>query len=261
MPTTRWSEVARAADADPAVRRAAIGGLIVRYLPAFRAHLTRHHGLSIHYADDVLQGFVCDQVVATELIGRADRARGRLRGYLLGALRHYLSRVRRGVRAKKRAPARPPVSLSAAAPDESGAADWPVADDRAGGADAFDIEWARQVLAETAARMSAESSDPDRARVYRLFDLRVFGPVYRGDAAPDYARIVRELGFASPSQASNALVTGKRTFARLLRGVIAEYAADPAEVEEELADLWRIASTTGPGSGPSAVPESLEVSP
>jgi DNA-directed RNA polymerase specialized sigma24 family protein len=252
LPTTRWSEVARAADADPAVRRAALERLVGQYLPAFRAHLTRRRGLSPHDADDVLQGFVCDQVVVAGLLAGADRDRGRLRAYLFAAIENHLSRVRRYDRAAKRAPASRPLSLDDHGHDngDQGAGGGPGGMAAAAGeADVFDLEWARRVLGETADRMRADSAarpDPDRQRAWALFEMRVLRPTLDGDEPPPYAEVVRRLGFASPAQASNALVTGKRTFARLLRAVIGEYAADPGEVEAELNDLWAAVSARAP---------------
>ncbi|HYE17505.1 MAG TPA: hypothetical protein VEA69_03620 [Tepidisphaeraceae bacterium] len=247
LPTTQWSEVARAAGAEPELRRQALGRLIARYLPAFRAHLIRRRNLSSHDAEDVLQGFVCEEVVAAELIARADRTRGRLRGLLFAALEHYASRVRRHGRARKRSPGAAVLSLDVG-PEGAGDAGRaeppaPVA------ADVFELEWARQVLTEAAARMAAEAGrDADRARVWELFERRVLAPVRDGAEPAHYAALVRELGFASPTQASNALVTGKRSFARHLRGVIGEYACDPAEVESELNELWAIAARAAPGT-------------
>lgn len=235
FPTTRWSEVARAADADPAVRRGALERLVRQYLPAFRQHLVRRRGLSQHDADDVLQGFLCDQLIASELLTRADQSRGRLRAYFFVAIERYLSRVRRDQRAQKRAPA-------------ARMADIHELGDGAGGeteADVFKLEWARQVLATTAARMKLEciaDGDADRMRVWTLFERRVLRPTLDDTEPPGYADLVAELRFSSPTQASNALVTGKRMFARLLREVVGEYAADPGEVEAELKDLWEAVS-------------------
>lgn len=252
FPTTQWSEVARAADADPAVRRAALGRLVERYAPAFRAHLTRRRGLSPDDADDVLQGFACDQVVAAELLARADRARGRLRNYLLAAVDHYLLATWRHARAKKRAPEAGRV-LSG---DDAAAAADAMADGGRGAADVFDLEWARRVLYEAVARMRDEcrrGPQPGHDRVWRLFELRVLRPIVDGRDPPGYADVVRAIGFESPTQASNALVSGKRMMARLLRAVVAEYAADPGEVEAEMNDLWAIVAGAGRAGGLDAL--------
>jgi hypothetical protein len=41
-------------------------------------------------------------------------------------------------------------------------------------------------------------------------------------------------------QAANALVTAKRMFTRILRGVIGEYESDEEEIDSEIDDLHKI---------------------
>ena len=74
----------------------------------------------------------------------------------------------------------------------------------------------------------------------RVFDGRVLQPTLHDEPPVPYNVLVKELGFVSPAQASNALITANRTFARVLRSVIGDYEADPADVEAELDDLRRI---------------------
>lgn len=57
--------------------------------------------------------------------------------------------------------------------------------------------------------------------------------------------MVEQFGFPSPTAASNALVTAKRMYARILRAVVAQYADDPHEVESEIAELRAIVNTGG----------------
>ena len=75
--------------------------------------------------------------------------------------------------------------------------------------------------------------------MWRLFEGRVLGPTLE-DAEPlPYEQLVSELGYRSPSQAWNALVTVKRMFERSLRSVIRDYVGDGDErlIEEEIDDL------------------------
>ena len=95
FPTTHWSLVGRAGQAGEDDRRCALEQLLVRYLPPMRVHLTQAKQLSIDEADDVLQAFLAEQVVAQNLIRRADSARGRFRSFILASLDNFLSNVRR----------------------------------------------------------------------------------------------------------------------------------------------------------------------
>jgi hypothetical protein len=90
FPTTRWSEVARAGAADPVVKREALGRLLSQYLPVFRTHLIAHRRLPPDQADDLVQGFVCDRMVADDLIARADKESGKRRTFLLVSPDKYL---------------------------------------------------------------------------------------------------------------------------------------------------------------------------
>jgi len=70
-----------------------------------------------------------------------------------------------------------------------------------------------------------------------VFECRVVKPILDGSPPADYRELVERFGFRSPSQASNALTTAKRMYARSLRAAVGQYAGDHAEIETELADL------------------------
>jgi hypothetical protein len=63
--------------------------------------------------------------------------------------------------------------------------------------------------------------------------------------APNYDELLNEFGFDSPAQASNALITVKRHFQRVLRQVVAEYADSEEQITEEIADLFTVAQKVG----------------
>ena len=50
---------------------------------------------------------------------------------------------------------------------------------------------------------------------------------------------------ASPSQATNTLVTANRMFVRVLRAVVRDYVASDEEVDEEIVELRRILAASG----------------
>ena len=60
-----------------------------------------------------------------------------------------------------------------------------------------------------------------------------------GDTPEPYDVLVAQLDLASPSQASNLLITAKRMFVRHLHRVIAETVDTPANVEDELRELQK----------------------
>lgn len=236
FPVTRWSLVGRAADAGDPRFKAALDELVVRYLPALRAHLVLTRRLPPDEADDLLQGFMASKVLEQNLVARADQAAGKFRTFLLAALGNFLIDAVRARQAKKRSGVAGAVQV-----DEQRSE---VMDPRAEPAAAFEAAWARQVLARATDLMRRECEATGRADVWGVFEARVLNPALHGDEPTAYDELVRAFGLASPDQASNVLVTGKRTFARLLRQAVAEY-ADDADVEQELMELKAILSRAG----------------
>jgi DNA-directed RNA polymerase specialized sigma24 family protein len=249
FPTTRWSLVARAGggagvgaggqvgtnDDHEEARRQALGAILHRYLPALRAHLLAK-SIPSDRADDLLQAFIADKVIERNLLAHADRERGRLRGFLTAALNNYCANQLRADTAGKRIPRGAKLVSLADGADAVGASD-------RRDADAFDVAWAREALAEALRRMRDECVACGRADLWQVFEWRVLGPTL-DDAEPlGYAELVRRLGYATPKAAANALVTAKRRFEQALRSVIAEYAADEQELELELAGLGDVLAT------------------
>lgn len=210
FPSTRWTVVHEAGRGN----KDALEEVLRAYLPALQAHLVFRKRLDRHLAEDALQQFTCDKVLEYGLLKRADRERGKFRTFLLTALDRFmidLSR-RRGHRG----------SEGSLEDDDNGrsAADRPAP----GEADAFNQTWAKLVVEQAIEAMRQQcSSHPDRERVFLLFEERELKPVFFGEPAPAYAELVERFQFASPSQASNALITAKRMFERCLRDVLGKY--------------------------------------
>ena len=235
FPMTPWSLVARAAndgtEGAAATMREALGVLLQRYLPALRAHLTLHRRIAPDQADDLLQSFVSRKVLEQRLIARSDRTRGRFRSFLLKALDHYVIDQLRQTKSRGGAPAQL---------DELQELDLADDDADAEPSQAFDRAWAKEVVAEAVRRMRAECQRTSRPDVWGVFEHRVLAPSLHGAEPLPYEQLVKTYALDSTAQASNVLMTAKRTFARMLRSVIAESAEDDAEIEEDLKDLKQI---------------------
>jgi len=229
FPTTHWSQVARAGTGDSSSRPQALEKLLRLYLPAFRAHVIRVLRVPASDADDLVQGFVCDRIVAEGLIARADQTRGRFRTYLLTALDRHIARVRRYDSAKMRRPEDGAASL-----DET--IDCPAGEPAA--AEMFDIEWARATIAQAIEQMRKEC-EGGREDLWRIFRARVLGPTLEGIEPAPYAQLAEELNLPSVDAAANLTVTAKRMFGRCLRAVVGRYAQEN-ELEQEINDLRQI---------------------
>lgn len=229
MPETQWSLIARAENGDTMVRRQALTDILRRYSGAMKAHLALKRGLRPEQSDDLLQGFVADKVLEQMILTAADQARGRFRNFLLTALDHYAASQFRHGQAGKRNPG---VTVPLEAIQNTLEAGHAPPDD-------FDVAWVRQLLQSALDQMQAQCHEMQRPEVWEIFRDRLVLPLFENLPCPSYEELVTRFGFATPTQASNVLITGKRMFARILRCLIAEYEM-PNAVEEELADLYRI---------------------
>jgi DNA-directed RNA polymerase specialized sigma24 family protein len=235
FPTTRWTQIERAAH-DDSGGRPVLGQLLMLYMPAMRAHLVLWKRLPPDQADDLLQGFVEKKILERHLLAHADRARGsRFRSFLLTALDNYVANEIDRQRAHKRSAGRPVEDID----------DHPEAATTAAPSDAFDIEWARQVIQESLRRMQLECSTHGRRDYWELFQGRVLAPIH-GDEPVAYEQLVAKFGYESPAQASNALVNAKRMFQRILRAVVGEYSGEEGEENVELEELLKVLSGAPP---------------
>ena len=92
--------------------------------------------------------------------------------------------------------------------------------------------------------MQQECKASGRQDLWAVFEGRILQPIRDGAEPLSYEEIIQRFQFQSPAQASNALITGKRMFARLLRLVVSQYASDEKEIENEIRDLQRIVSAS-----------------
>jgi hypothetical protein len=235
FPTTHWSLIGQAGgEGGDNAHRAALSELLVRYLPSLRAHLVIKKRIDVHEAEDLVQGFVANKVLERNLVGMAEAGRGRFRSLLATALDNYVANERQRHAAKKRAADRAS-SLDEPHQEQLASHDQPPSN-------SLDVEWGKQVLSEALRRLRAECQVTGQLARWQVFELRVLKPVFEDRQPLPYDEVVDHCGFLSPTQASNALITAKRAFARVLREVVAEYAQDEQEVEEELRDLRLILS-------------------
>jgi DNA-directed RNA polymerase specialized sigma24 family protein len=233
FPTTHWSAVSRAAEVTQTVGRPHLNLLLGRYLPALRAHLVLGRRIGDDQADDVLQGFIASKLLEQDLLAAADRTRGRFRSFLLTSLDRYLVDRIRHEQVRRR-------HTSAANDDFDETRDAAIAAPAV--RNAFEIAWAREVLEETLRRARQRLLDSGREDVWRVFECRMLQPIFDGTPAPAYREVAQRFGFKTATEACTAIVTARRTFARTLRDVVAEYAHDDPAIDEEVRDLRRILS-------------------
>ena len=232
--TTRWSLVARAHDADPATARRALGELCEAYWQPLYVFL-RRSGKNDDDARDLVQAF-CALLLERGSLDGADRAVGRFRHYLLGALRHFTANTQRAERTQRRGGLAVTWSLD-------GADDRYVADGAIGASPeaAFDRRWALDLLARATARLRAEYAAPAKAAL-----LDALGPALLGDGTP-HADVAARL-HATAGAVRVALHRLRRRLRELVRDEVAQTLADATDLDDELRSLFAALGGAQPGA-------------
>jgi RNA polymerase sigma-70 factor (ECF subfamily) len=234
FPATRWTLVGRAGGGDTSVRPLALAELVRLYAPALRAHLLQALRYDEHRADDLLQGFLADKVLEQRLVGHADPNRGRFRTFLLAALDRYVIDEHRRATTRRRSPDGGTLDVDERRDDLPSRSAAPT--------DAFDLTWAREVLGEVLDVMQAQCRQSDRPDLWEVFVARYLRPATEDVDPEPHDSLADRLQLDSPREAANRLITAKRMFTRIFKSVVWRYAANPDEIREETADLWRIFS-------------------
>jgi RNA polymerase sigma-70 factor (ECF subfamily) len=226
--TTRWGLVRAAGGQDPA-GRAALGELCARYGYPLYAYL-RRGGHAREEADDLVQGFFASLIEREEL-GELAVEGGRFRSWLVAALRHFVAHERERARAWKRGGRARIVSLDAEEAEQRYARE--PADPRSPET-FFERKWALAVLERALAELAAEQAAKGRADVL----ARLWPFLVASEEGATLAEAAQELAL-SPEAARVAVHRLRRRLRELVLAEISETVARPAEVEDELARLFR----------------------
>lgn len=217
FPSTHWSVVA-AAGRGSDVERAALSELCRAYWAPLRAYALGI-GLPAAEAEDLVQGFIA-AFIESDSVRRADASRGRFRSYLLGALKHHLSRTRQRAVAAKRGGRHEVVSLEATGGLVASRTDDPES--------AYDRKWAEVLLARVREQLRTEYADRSLATRYDALEPHLVEP-----RPPTHADTARRLGLTEGAT-KVALHRLRRRFGELLRGEIEATVCHEADVDEEL---------------------------
>lgn len=236
FPSTHWSSVLAAGDIESQKGSEALGSLLHRYQPALTWYLRQKLWVDGDEANDILQSFIAEIVLAKELIRTAKPEKGhQFRKFLLTAFHNFAASHVRRTKAQKRHPSGGFVSLDEFPDREVGCVAEP-------SPELFDVAWARGIVGEAMRSMSAECEASGRRDIWGMFESRLVGPILEGADSVAYDELVRRFALQSPVQAQNLLVTAKRMFARCLNAAVAQYATSEQEIESELRELQIILS-------------------
>lgn len=222
FPTTQWSLLAQATANGGATEREALAEFFRRYREPVVAFVARARP-GRNDAEDVAQNFFV-ALMEGSFLRRADRARGRFRSFLIGALLRHLAREDERSAAAKRGG-----DTERASWDELADAELPGAAPEV--LRAFDREWALALLGRVRAGVEAglaERHGRGAAMLMRFLPGATNTPSY--DAA------ARELGWTL-AKLKTEVFRVREDFRAAVRAEVALTVDSPEEIETELACL------------------------
>lgn len=230
--TTRWSRVVAAQGASTQAETA-LADLCAAYYAPVHSYITRTaHDLGDQR--DLAQEFFA-RLLAGSVLAGAERQKGRFRGYLLGAVKHYLADTRDRLRAAKRGAQHDHVplvpgtdtspGLELCAPEAEAPDAW------------FDRQWGLAVLDLALASLAAEHEHQGKAEQFQ-----VLKPWLTGDAAGvSQAEAAAQLGL-SEGAIKVAIHRLRKRFRDFVKTEISHTVSTEQEAREELRYLIEVVS-------------------
>jgi RNA polymerase sigma-70 factor (ECF subfamily) len=225
FPNTRWSVVLAAIQPDSPDAAAALETICRAYWHPLYAYV-RHCGQSPADAQDLTQEFF-RRLLEKRWLDNADREKGRLRTFLIQALKHFMANEWRRASAQKRGGRDIPLPIDTAFEESHGAIDASVSPDQI-----YDRQWALILLANTLKKLEAEFVAADKGS-----DFETLKPCLLAEhATTDYGSLAQKLG-VNAGAARVAVHRLRKRFRQLYREEISQTLSDSSELEAELRHL------------------------
>ena len=227
FPPTRWTLVLSATRKDAPESAAALEAICHAYWYPLYAYV-RRCGQSPHDAQDLTQEFFC-RLLEKRWLDAADREKGKLRIFLIVALKHFMSNEWRKASAQRRGGGLAPVRF-----DTSIAESRYVSDQSAEQAadQTFDRQWALTLLDLTLNRLETEfvaAGKPDDFSALKDCLMAERGAI-------DYEEVAKQLG-VNEGAARVAVHRLRKRFREIYREEISQTLADGADLDAELRHL------------------------
>lgn len=230
FPTTHWSVVLSAGEEDSAQATEALGRLCQTYWYPLYAYV-RRRGYAVHDAQDLTQEFFA-RLLEKNFLNAVRQERGKFRWFLLSALKRFLANEWNHDRAAKRGGSHNLLSLDEETAE--GRYRLEIADHLTP-EKLFDQRWALTLLEQAQEQLRGEYETTGRGPLFE--QLKVF---LSGDRTP-VSRSEAGTALGLNEGAVNVAVHRLRQrFRDCLREQIAQTVLTPAEVEEEIRQLFAL---------------------
>jgi RNA polymerase sigma factor (sigma-70 family) len=226
--TTHWSLVLAAAGTEDTHSREALAKLCQVYWYPLYAFV-RRQGHGPHDAQDLTQEFFM-RLLEKDYLGDVDRSKGKFRSFLLAALKHFLSKEWARAKTLKRGGGHTLVPLDALSAEDRYRRE---PEDNATPERLFERRWALTLLDHVLTRLSEEYDRTGRRAMFEQLQGCLTGD---SDLLP-YAELAARLGLTEGA-VKVAVHRLRQRYRGVLRDEIAQTVADPAEIDDEIRQLF-----------------------
>lgn len=226
--TTHWSLVLAAAGTEDSQGREALARLCQIYWYPLYAFV-RRQGHTPHDAQDLTQEFFA-RLLEKDYLGGVDRSKGRFRSFLLAALKHFLSKEWARAKALKRGGGHAPAPLDATGAENRYRCE---PQDNATPEKLFERRWALTLLDLVLTRLSEEYETAGKRALFEQLQGCLTGDRH----LLPYGELAARLGMTEGA-VKVSVHRLRRRYRRLLRDEIAQTVAGPAEIDDEIRQLF-----------------------
>jgi RNA polymerase sigma factor (sigma-70 family) len=192
----------------------------------------RRRGYDSHEAEDLTQEFFA-RLLAKNYLTDVDREKGKFRSFLLASLKHFLANEWDRVQAQKRGGGHTIISLDAETRYRQEPKDELSADKL------LDRQWAIALLDQVLARLGTEYVDAGKSEVFEQLKDSLTGA---RDSIP-YAAIAAKMD-TTEGAVKVAVHRLRQRYRKLLREEIAHTVASPADIDDEIRQLFAAFEST-----------------
>jgi RNA polymerase sigma factor (sigma-70 family) len=225
FPNTRWSVVLAAARRDSPESAKALETICQAYWHPLYSYV-RRCGQSEHDAQDLTQEFF-GRLLEKNWLENADQAKGRLRSFLISAMKHFMAKEWRHASAQKRGGHQVHTSLDTTPSESCFLADSKLSPD-----EVFDKEWALTLLDLTVKKLQLEFTAAGKAADFEALK----GCLMAEHGGIDYDGLAKQLG-VNPGAARVAAHRLRKRFREIYREEISQTLTEGADLEGELRHL------------------------
>jgi RNA polymerase sigma factor (sigma-70 family) len=225
--TTHWSVVLAAATKETPESASALERLCRTYWYSLYAYV-RRRGYGHEDAQDFTQGFLA-QLLRRNSLSRVDRAKGRFRSFLLGGMNYFLADEVSRQQAKRRGSGQSLIFLDAQSAEDRYPSE-PV--ESLDAEKLFERRWALTLLDHVLDRLEAEFHQAGKAKLFENLRESLIG-----DRSSSYQKVAAALGMREGA-VKVAVYRMRQRYRELFRDEVAQTVADPAEIEDEIRQVF-----------------------